>query len=265
MDIKEVLNDHGYVIIPDVLTPQESEMFRNQIWQGITDITCGNFRISDKTTWSAYQNIAPLNEALLQRYVGHLQPVWDIRQHETVCKTFGTVWDTNPEDLLVSFDRVNLSLSTSPPAQCQCQSQFQDSTPRMHCIQGMLYLYDVSTLISTTIQEGSLLLWDSSVHPNGFESTVKTPSTTTTTTDYIGMSVNICMTPRSLCTPDNIKKRIKAFENLRLWTHKSMYMNTKTPALHGAYPGIALPQCYRPPSHNLQLTQLGRRLIGYDN
>jgi hypothetical protein len=48
---------------------------------------------------------------LLQHFsLGHMKPVWDIRQHNKVCETFEKIWDIPKNDLLVSFDGLSVHL-----------------------------------------------------------------------------------------------------------------------------------------------------------
>ena len=101
--------------------------------------------------------------------------------------------------------------------------------------------------------EGSLILWDSRTIHCGIQP-VRGRSQ-----PKIRCIAYVCYTPRERATKKDIKKRIKAFEELRMttaWPHK--------PKLFSKYPrtyGGALPDIVEINAPNI--TEVGRKLIGY--
>jgi ectoine hydroxylase-related dioxygenase (phytanoyl-CoA dioxygenase family) len=101
---------------------------------------------------------------------------------------------------------------------------------------------------------GSMVLWDSRLIHCGREPTKGRVNPAIRCVSYI------CMTPRPRATESNLKKKRKAFDELRLtshWPHK--------PKLFGKYPQlygkpIPLIRDIPPPT----LTSVGRRLAGFD-
>ena len=104
-----------------------------------------------------------------------------------------------------------------------------------------------------TCKAGSMVFWDSRLMHCG-----KEPMKTRANKKFRNV-VYLCMTPRELCSNANIKKRIKAFEELRMTTHWP-----HNPKLFGKFP-----QTYGGPLPNVveigkpTLNELGKKLVGY--
>ena len=162
-DARQSLEKMGVAVMANQFSVDDCEAFRNGIWRGINHITQGRFDVRDKTTWSEFYKLPLKKSMLLQHWIGHLQTVWDIRQHETTCSIFAGLWNTTPDNLLVSFDGISASL---PPETTKKgwyhradKSLHSDQSSRkigLQCIQGFFNLYDVNEGDATlTILEGS--------------------------------------------------------------------------------------------------------------
>ena len=162
-DLFVSLDENGVAVVPNRFTIDECKQYRNGIWQGIHHITQGRFNINDVSTWSNFYDFQPKKSMLLQAWIGHLQVLWDIRQHQNVVNLFATLWDTTPDNLLVSFDGISASL---PPEttkkgwyhRADMSLHTDQSSRRMglHCNQGFVNLYGVNEGDATlTILEGS--------------------------------------------------------------------------------------------------------------
>ena len=100
---------------------------------------------------------------LLQHFsLGHMKPMWTIRQHPKVCEVFEKIWGTKREDLLVSFDGLSVHL---PPEKTN-KGWYRDNAwfhtdqsfdkKEKCCIQGYVTLYDTNDGdASLSILEGS--------------------------------------------------------------------------------------------------------------
>lgn len=66
--------------------------------------------------------------------------------------------------------------------------------------------------------------------------------------------------PKSLATPANIKKRIKAYEELRTTSHWPIKCKLfgKSPRIYGGNKPPPMKEVSKP-----EVTELGRKLIGY--
>lgn len=299
------LENNGVAVVEGVISEEKCISLRNSIWQEFSHITKGRFKIEDKNTWASFYDMFPLHSMLLQHWgVGHMQPVWDIRQMDSVRNIFQEIWKT--DDLLVSFDGISIHL----PPEVTGRGWFRnniwmhtDQSPTkkgLHCIQGLINLYPVNegdaTLCviegsnkyheeffetnkitekkdwyklkdneadfftdkgcvqkSVTGGIGSMMLWDSRTFHQGIEAQKKREK------ENFRMVVYVCMTPKNKCTKAGIKKKIKAFEQLRMTTHWA-----SDPRLFPLIPrtyGKALPDCNMvdPPI----LTEIGKKLVGY--
>ena len=102
-------------------------------------------------------------------------------------------------------------------------------------------------------KEGSIVLWDSRLMHCGKEPLKERENKKFRNVVYV------CMKPRNLCSNANLRKRIKAFEELRMTTHYP-----ECPKLFPKYPrtyGGPLPNVVEinPP----KLNKLGKKLVGY--
>lgn len=303
--LKDQLEKDGIAVVPSVISEEECIVLRNKVWQEISHITKDRFQIEDKNTWKSFYDMFPLHSMLLQHWgVGHMQPVWDIRQHQNVIKIFEELWST--DDLLVSFDGISIHLPPEVTRRGWHRNNIwmhtdQSSTKKgLHCIQGQVNLYPVNEGDATlAVLEGShkyhedffkdneiiekndwyklkdneleyftekgcqtkcikadigsITLWDSRTFHQGIE-----PQKTRENANF-RMTVYVCMTPRNKCSKANLKKKIKAFEELRMTTHWPS--NPKLFPLKPRTYGKILPEfnIINPPV----LTEIGRKLIGY--
>ncbi|KAI9209464.1 uncharacterized protein BJ171DRAFT_454429 [Polychytrium aggregatum] len=152
------LSDIGIAVIPNVLSPEECESLRAQTWRGLKHITRNEFDHENASTWSQYRSILkPFKDMLLHRGdIGHLQSLWDVRQHPNVVQAFSRLWSTPPADLICSFD--GLSVHLPLPTDMQEDAKGEEATrvpgkglhvdqgrtkPGFQCIQGLVTLYDV--------------------------------------------------------------------------------------------------------------------------
>ena len=303
-NVLEQLNEYGIASIPNVLTSEECQKVRNDIWEGLKKITKNKFDIKKPETWNTFYELFPLHSMLLQRHVGHMQAVWDVRQHPNVIDVFSKIWET--EDLLVSFDGLSIHL----PPEITNKGWYRnnswlhtDQSPKktgVHCYQGLINLYPVNDNDATLSvlegshkkhseffkefkkenikedwyrinedekkwigckqycvkgDEGSMFLWDSRTFHQGIEAQRKRKI------PNFRIAIYVCMTPKTLCSESNLKKRIDAFRNLRMtthWPHIPKLFSTK-PRL---YPGDTLPDC---DEVDLPLlTYRGYKLVGFE-
>ena len=162
-NLNEYLDEHGVAVIPNVLSEAECINYRDKIWKEVEYVTQNRFNVGDDTTWREFYKFYPLHSMLLQHFsLGHIQPIWDIRQHNKVCEVFETIWDTPANDLLVSFDGLSIHL---PPEKTKKGWYLENNwfhtdqsfeKAGKHCIQGFINLYPVNEKdASLAILEGS--------------------------------------------------------------------------------------------------------------
>jgi len=158
------LNDLGYVIIPNILNNEEIIYYRDSIWENLEYVSKNKFNHKNPTTWDAFELFNPQYSMLLHHYsLGHMQPIWDLRQHPSIYNVFENIWSTPVNDLLVSFD--GLSVLLPPEVTNKGFNNVDDewfhtdqSSKRIgrHCIQSMITLYDINDKDATlSVLEGS--------------------------------------------------------------------------------------------------------------
>jgi hypothetical protein len=162
-NLNNYLNEYGVAVIPNVLSEAECINFRNQIWSELKYVTQNRFDVNNQNTWREFFNFYPLHSMLLQHYsLGHMQPIWDIRQHNKVCEPFETIWNTPKNDLLVSFDGLSVHLPPEKTSRGWFLNKEWFHTDQSFkkqnkcCIQGLINLYQVNNKdASLAILEGS--------------------------------------------------------------------------------------------------------------
>lgn len=150
-NLNNQLERDGVAVVPNILTEAECVLLRAGIWSELNHVTQSRFDINNKDTWREFFNFYPLHSMLLQHFsLGHMQPVWDIRQHSRVSEVFETIWGADKNDLLVSFDGLSVHL----PPETTNKGWFinkewyhtdQSFTKKGRCcIQGLVNLYPVN-------------------------------------------------------------------------------------------------------------------------
>lgn len=150
-NLNNQLDEDGVAVIPNVLSEAECIQLRESVWTELKYVTKDRFNFDDITTWREFYNFYPLHSMLLQHFsLGHMQPIWDIRQHPRVSGVFETIWGVEKNDLLVSFDGLSVHL----PPEITNKGWFnnkewfhtdQSFTKRGRCcIQGLVNLYPVN-------------------------------------------------------------------------------------------------------------------------
>lgn len=115
--------------------------------------------------------------------------------------------------------------------------------------------YDERGCIKTAVKcpKGSLVLWDSRTIHAGKEPDKKRKE------QNMRFIVYVCMTPRKLCSAANLKKKQKAFEEMRMtthWPHKPKLF-AKSPRTYGKEMQ-KIEKLEKP-----KLNELGKRLAGF--
>ncbi len=321
--LKYTLETYGVAVLYNVLEKSEIEFLRNTTWMTLEGMVgLDRYNIS---SYEKFSLLEPLHGMLLQHYIGHSQPLWDVRQHKKVVEAFASIYGDEAtvngvvgDNLVTSFDGTSISL---PPEitrkgwhmnlRWHCDQSYKrhgfetiqswvtlydsggsESTmcvfPRSHLLHSEFHKYFPNENFKDDYYEiggeedprfkfytscgivptelacpaGSMVLWDSrTIHTargplkgRNFILTSSPPTSGIRTVFYI------CMAPRSRCTPNTLKKRVKIFENGRMTYHhpyrvrQTQHHRYSHRNEHGE---IEIPP---PPL----LTPLGRRLVGYE-
>ena len=154
-NINNYLNEYGVAVISNILTENECINYRNQIWNELKYVSKDRFDINNLDTWNEFYNFDPYQSMLLHyNSLGHMQPIWEIRQHPKVYQVFEKIWDVSVNELIVSFDGLSIHL---PPEKTNRGYHIEDwfhtdqSSKKngRHCIQGLINLYPVNDCDAT--------------------------------------------------------------------------------------------------------------------
>lgn len=307
--VEAVLEKYGVAIIPSLLDESETQHMRTGMWNYLEHIT-QRFPIpmqrNQPTTWKIFKTLYPSHSMLLQHWgVGHSQMLWDLRQNPKVYNIFAKLYQTTPEELLVSFDGASFHF---PPEITGCG--WYRSGSNLHCdqsflrhekecIQGWVTANPVEEGDATLVflegshnfhadfanafkitekpdwyklssehieyytnrgceqrfiacPEGSLVLWDSRTIHSGIQPLRGRSQAKIRCVGYV------CFTPRRLATEKDLKKRMQAFEQLRMtshWPHKPRLFSKFPRTYGGALPDVA-------PIDAPVLSELAKRWIG---
>jgi ectoine hydroxylase-related dioxygenase (phytanoyl-CoA dioxygenase family) len=152
-DLNTYLDSNGVAVIPNILNNDECISFRNEIWDEIKYVSKNRFDINNLDTWNEFYNFNPFQSMLLHHYsLGHMQPIWNIRQHPNVIQVFEKIWNIDSSELLVSFDGLSIHL---PPEKTNrgfynnngdnwFHTDQSSNKIGKHCIQGLINLYPVN-------------------------------------------------------------------------------------------------------------------------
>ncbi|WVQ85842.1 hypothetical protein IAT38_008010 [Cryptococcus sp. DSM 104549] len=142
----EDLETKGYAIVKGVVPEERAKSYEDRMYTWLESFGKG-FKRDDKETWKL-KNLPAFNKGgLFNRHgAAHEQFAWDIRSEQGVIDAFAKIWGT--DELLVSFDAVNLSLpwiDSSPEiAALTAPWPHVDQSPRRggrkHCVQGIVNL-----------------------------------------------------------------------------------------------------------------------------
>lgn len=152
MNWQSALEEDGYCVVPGVVP--DFERVRDSIWTDLMRLVPGfdPSVTAPREQRRALFSLYPLHSMLLQHYVGHMQSVWNVRQHPAVHRVFEQIWGT--EDLYVSFD----GISALVPPETTGRGFLKPSTANwLHVdqsphktgrwsVQGFVNLYDVDDM-----------------------------------------------------------------------------------------------------------------------
>lgn len=165
---RDFFQTNGFVVIPQVLSNMECDRFREEIKQAIASMDKERKVIADDaSTWTA-GNLPTSIHGIFQGYnIGHIRPVWEVRQHHNVNRTFAELWGVQPDQLFSSFD----AACVIPPYELRGSRYKPDDGTRwmhvdqgkkktgFHCAQGLVTLEDMDSDDATlrVLQYGHLL------------------------------------------------------------------------------------------------------------
>ncbi len=175
MDQKKILEclaklkEDGYCVVPSVLNDEECAAGIDGMWTWLESLGTGINR-KEENSWNEKRWVPNTKGIVLQLPVGQEQFAWDIRQNPKIANVFATLWETKPEDMLTSFDRICIMV---PPELNGSHSPIPawphtDQNPvkkGLRCVQGFVTLEEVGP------NDGTLMVYKGShkLHENYFK------------------------------------------------------------------------------------------------
>ena len=167
-NVSDTLARYGVAIIPNVLDAQECNEMKTGMWDYLETITA-NMDIpierANTQTLCTFKELYPKHSMLIQHWsIGHAQFIWDVRTNLKVIAPFEKIWNTQKEDLLVSFDGASFhfppettGFGWSKPnhkSWIHCDQSYLRNG--FECVQGWINAYDTNQGDATlTVLEGS--------------------------------------------------------------------------------------------------------------
>jgi len=159
-EMVKYLAEHGYVVVSQVLQPEETAIAVEMFWQFLSD--CGGMLPNDPTSWTDdnFKRVGSKSSGIIGRAgFGNSDAQWFIRTRTPVKTVFAHVH--GDADLIASFDGGNVfrpwhgdaafaSLGVAPLSACTSSGWFHvdqgrlQRGPGVRCVQGLVSLTDCS-------------------------------------------------------------------------------------------------------------------------
>ncbi|CAF3776424.1 unnamed protein product [Rotaria socialis] len=149
------LNEHGYVVISDVMSQDKVNMNKELLWKFIENVSNGTIKRDDPETWSNQWPSFSSHGVISGFGIGQSEFLWSVRSNRQVKNIFARLWNTR--QLLVSFDgcgvfrdwRYNSTWKTS--GGWNHVDQNPKLKPDRCCVQGIVSLTDQNERIGGLI------------------------------------------------------------------------------------------------------------------
>jgi hypothetical protein len=144
------LFDEGYQVIEEpVLTADECKQLVSEWWDWAESLNSG----IDRNDPTAGKWPANIHGIIQYPSAAHIIPVWRARTHPKVVAKFAELWGVKPEDLLVSFDRMNVQRPSSrnKPQKGWLHIDQGARIANSRCYQGLIPLIDMPQEAGTLV------------------------------------------------------------------------------------------------------------------
>ena len=155
-ELQEKLNQDGYVVVPNVISIEKAEEYKEEFWTWLSQLGTGIKR-DDPSTWTDDRWPLVQKDIITYPSISHAEFIWKARAEPNVVKVFSELWKTN--ELLVGFCRANIMRPS------QYSGKFiepwhhvdqRDSKPDRVSVQGLLNLEDCGN------RDGGLMVYPKS-------------------------------------------------------------------------------------------------------
>lgn len=150
--------EHGYAVVPRVIDKEKAAEYQQAALDWLKSFNNPQLDYSDSSTWTA-SNLPHMHPANLFMHYGiaHEKFIWDIRQEQRIIDVFSELWNT--DELLVSFDALNITLPNRPGHEPRKPWPHVDQSPfrrGLHCVQG------IANLSNSGPEDGGLTVYPGS-------------------------------------------------------------------------------------------------------
>lgn len=134
--------EHGYAVVPSAITRDAAAQYQKASFDWLKSFDNEALDLSDPSTWTP-SNLPYISEINTFNHYGvvHERFMWDIRLEPGVIDIFSKVWNT--DELLVSFDALNITLPRRPGHLPRKKWPHVDQSPYregLQCVQGIVNL-----------------------------------------------------------------------------------------------------------------------------
>lgn len=134
--------DQGYAVIPSVITKEKAKEYQTAAFDWLKSFDNLELNLSNPSTWTP-ENLPFLSEINTFNHYGvvHERFMWDIRLEPSIRAVFSRIWNT--DELLVSFDALNITLPRRPGHVPRPKWPHVDQSPYregLQCVQGIVNL-----------------------------------------------------------------------------------------------------------------------------
>ncbi|KAJ5653902.1 hypothetical protein N7490_000905 [Penicillium lividum] len=152
-DWRDELQSQGFVVIKNAIALDKAQYYQQKALDWLQSFNLG-LNYNDPSTWVDKHLPAQGKVNNFSGYsVVHEKFMWEARMEPKVLETFAKIWGT--EDLLVSFDAVNITLPNRADKPAMKPWPHVDQSPfrrGLHCVQGIINLSHAGP------EDGSLIL-----------------------------------------------------------------------------------------------------------
>ena len=146
---------YGYAVVPSVITFEEAKSYQSRAFTWLRSLDNPRLDLTDPSTWTL-ENLPSISAINTFNHYGvvHEKFMWDLRLEPKVRDAFVQIWNT--EELLVSFDALNITLPRRPGHVPRERWPHIDQSPYrkgLKCVQGIVTLSDSGP------DDGGLTVW----------------------------------------------------------------------------------------------------------
>uniref|UniRef100_A0A383WPX7 Phytanoyl-CoA dioxygenase n=1 Tax=Tetradesmus obliquus TaxID=3088 RepID=A0A383WPX7_TETOB len=138
----EHLAEHGWAVVPGVLSKEECQQYEQGVWGWLGRLSGGSIRRDEPSTWTEACGWPPAYKGIVNTLeVAHQDFVWRVRKHPRLLQVFAELYGTS--ELLSSFDSINLMPPGTDASGGWLHVDHAPLKKGCQCIQGLVNMVDV--------------------------------------------------------------------------------------------------------------------------